>query len=155
ALTLRPELVLAREDLKIKQFNLLAQQNFLLPDLRFTSSYAITGLGSKLYGDGQFLDSTNTFRPDNSLRSLASNHFNDWNVGLTLNVPLGYRLEYSLVRQAKLQLAQSYALLKEQELKARNFLAKEFRQMQEYHKTVEARRQARQAFAEEVEARFR
>ncbi len=155
ALTQRPELVLAREDLKIKQFNLLAQQNFLLPDLRFTSSYAITGLGSTLAGDSQFLDSTGTFRPTNSLRALASNHFDDWTVGLTFNMPLGFRLEYSLVRQAKLQLAQAYALLKEQEIKARSFLAKEFSVLQEYHKSIEAYRQARQAYAEEVEVRFR
>src|SRR5262249_42440980 len=37
ALTLRPELVLARQELRTLQMNVLVQQNFLKPDLRFQS----------------------------------------------------------------------------------------------------------------------
>ena len=50
ALSLRPELVLARHDLKFRQLNLINQKNLLLPDLRFTSTYDINGLGTHLDG---------------------------------------------------------------------------------------------------------
>ncbi len=154
-LNLRPELVLAREDIKARQLNLMTQLTFLKPDLRFQSSYQIVGLGSRLDGNGQFLDSTSTWRSNNALRSLASDHFNDWSIGLTLNVPLGYRAEAAFVRQARLQLAQSYYGLKEQEVKAQNYLAKQYRVVQEAYRTITARRQERLAYADELEGRFR
>jgi outer membrane protein TolC len=155
ALTLRPEITIARHDVKARQLNMIAQLNFLKPDLRFTSTYQIVGLGKELDANNQYIDSTGTQRSTNALRSLVSDHFNDWSVGLTLNVPLGYRAEAAFVRQARLQLAQSFYVLKEQELKAQNFLAKQYRVLQEQYKTIMARRQSRIAYAEELEGRFR
>src|SRR5205807_1102469 len=126
---------------KARQLNLMSQLTFLKPDLRFQSSYQLVGLGSRLDGNGQFLDSTGTFRSNNALRSLASDHFNDWSVGLIFNMPLGYRAEAAFVRQARLQLAQGYYILKEEEVKAENFLVKQYRTLQEAYKTITARRE--------------
>ena len=151
ALTLRPELLVARQDLRTKQLNVIAQATLLKPDLRFQSTYTPVGLGTNLDGSGQYLDSSGTYRSSNAFRSLASDHFNDWSLGFLLNMPLGFRYEHGTVRQAKLQLAQSYALLKEQELKAQNQLAKSFRLLQTYHQTIEIRRQERQAWAERLQ----
>ena len=46
ALNLRPELTLAREELKARQLNLITQRNFLQPDLRLAATYSTVGLGS-------------------------------------------------------------------------------------------------------------
>lgn len=149
ALSLRPELVMAREDLKVKQFNMLLNQNLLRPDLRFQSSYTMVGLGNRLDGGGVIPTATGTI-PANSLRTLFSGDFANWNIGLTLNVPIGFRTEYARARQARLHLAQAFAVLKDQEKKAHNILAREYRLVIEAYKTIEIRRQRRQTLAEEL-----
>jgi outer membrane protein TolC len=151
---LRPELIMVRQDLRTKQLNLMAQSTNLKPDLRFQGTYTPVGTGLNLAGNGTFIDGTGTLRTANALRSLASDHFNDWSMGLVLNVPLGFRFEHGTVRQAKLQLAQAYALLKEQEIKAQNQLAKIYRQLQEFHRVYEVRRQERQAWAERLQVYY-
>src|SRR5262249_55051007 len=45
ALTKKPELVLARQELKAKQLQLINEKNLLLPDLRFLANYDINALG--------------------------------------------------------------------------------------------------------------
>src|SRR5262249_12422644 len=141
ALTLRPELVQARQELKALQFDLMVQRNFLKPDLRFASSYGINALGNRLDADDQIQDQAlGRERSANALRNLASNHFNDWSLGLTLNVPLGYRFENAAVRRAQLNLAQGYLGVKREEEKARNFLAKAYRDVKENYDLIEARR---------------
>ncbi len=150
AMTLRPELIMARQDLRTKQLNLIAQETLLKPDLRFQSTYTAVGLGTRLDGDGQFLDSTGTFRSSNSLRSMASTHFNDWSIGLIGTVPIGFRFENGTVRQAKLQLAQSYAILKEQEIKLQNQLVKQYRLIQTNYEVIRARRAEREAWADRL-----
>ncbi|MCI0456618.1 MAG: TolC family protein [Gemmataceae bacterium] len=150
ALNRRPELILVRQEVRARQLNLIAQRNALLPDLRLQASYTTVGLGSRLDGNGNFFEAGGTARTNNALRALASNHFNDWTVGLTLNVPLGYRFENATLRQARLGLAQAYFALKEQELKAENYLARQYRQVLESYKVIEARRQERQQAAERL-----
>src|SRR5205085_2091088 len=83
ALSLRPELVLARNDLKFRQLDLINQKNLLLPDLRFTSTYGYNGLGSTLGGGPN--------NPNNAFASLASGQFINWSTGLQMNMPIGFR----------------------------------------------------------------
>ena len=149
ALTLRPELVMVREDLKTRQLALQAAKTFLRPDLRFTANYTLAGLGTSLSGGGTIHGANESFSA-NSLSTLATGNFVDWNVGLTMNVPLGFRYEMAQVRQARLALAQSYEVLKDQEKKAHNVLAKYYRQVIESYKIIEARRIRRKSLAEEV-----
>ncbi|HEV3262441.1 MAG TPA: TolC family protein, partial [Gemmataceae bacterium] len=92
AMVLRPELVLARQDLKFRQLDLIRQKDLLMPDLRFTSTYDVNGLGTHL--DGGAGD------PNNALHSLATNEFHDWSLGLRLNVPIGFRNAHANVRIA-------------------------------------------------------
>src|SRR5207244_1548409 len=77
------------------------------------------GFGNRLDGNGTMLDGAGIPRPSNAFRSLASDHFNDWYLGLQLAVPLGYRLEHAVLRTARLTLAQSYDFLKDQDAKAK------------------------------------
>jgi outer membrane protein TolC len=155
ALNLRPELVLARQDLKVRQLNIILQKNFLRPDLRLTASYTPVGLGNRLDGNGIVLDGTNTIRTDNAFRSLASDHFNDWQIGLSFAMPLGFRLENAALRQARLQLAQSFIVLKDQEDRAVRSLELQYRTLFEKYNLIQATREERKAYAQEIDGRFK
>jgi outer membrane protein TolC len=149
ALGLRPELVMAREDVKAKQLTLVGVKTFLRPDLRLLAGYTLVGLGTHLDDGGLIHEPNQTFSA-NSLRTLASGDFVNWNVGLNLNVPLGFRYEMAQVRQARLALAQAYEVLKDQEKKAHNVLARTYRLVIETHKVIEARRLRRLELASEL-----
>lgn len=155
ALHLRPELLIARQEILVKQKNLTLQKNSLLPDLRLQATHTTVGLGSRLDGNGTFLDASGDPVTNNALRSLSGTHFNNWTVGLTMNVPLGYRQEYAQVRDARLALTQSYIALKTSEEKAAIFLAKEYSAVIETGKVIDIRRRQRVAQGEQVEIRFR
>jgi outer membrane protein TolC len=152
-LTLRPELVMARQDLQTKELNLKGVKNSLLPDLRFQGSYTALGLGTRLDGNGTFVQPDGSMVTNNAIRSLTGDHFNNWTLGLNLNVPLGYRYEYATTRVARVQLAQSYQMLKEQERRAQTALAKQYSLVIQNHKLIEIRRLAREALAEQLVVR--
>ncbi|GIW80596.1 MAG: hypothetical protein KatS3mg105_2403 [Gemmatales bacterium] len=124
--------------------NLIAQKNFLLPDLRFVSTYGITGLGSRLDGPGA----------NNAFRSLSSNQFNNWSLGLQMTMPIGFREAHANVRQARLQLARSYAVLQTQEEKAKRYLAQQYRLLFETYEQIKIQRAQREAAAQQLRARY-
>jgi outer membrane protein TolC len=140
----RPELWMAREDIKSRQLNVILAKNQLLPDLRVTATYDSNSIGSRLDGAGQ----------DNALRNLASNTFNDWAIGLRLNVPIGFRQAHTQLRQAQLQLARSYLVLQDQELKTERFLGLQYRRMSSAYEQVKANRAQREAFAQQLRTRY-
>lgn len=145
ALGNRPELILARNDLKFRQLDLINQKNLLLPDVRFISQYGITGIGNRLDSP----DATNAFR------SLASNQFSNWTLGVQANVPIGFRDANAAVRAARLNLAQAYAVLKDQENKAMRFLEVSYRNIFENYEQIKIQRAQREAAAIQLDARFK
>jgi outer membrane protein TolC len=144
ALTRRPELFMARQDVKAAQFNVILAKNSLLPDLRFTSTYDINSNGTRLDG----ADTNNAFR------NLADNSFNSWAVGVRVNVPLGFRFAHANVRQAELALGRSLEVLRDQEQKAKDFLAREYRLLPSYYEQIRATRAQRQAYSEQLKSLF-
>src|SRR5262249_24916879 len=82
-------------------------------------------------------------------------NFNDWSMGLTLSVPIGYRLEFAAVRSARLGLAQSYYFLKDQEEIAKVYLTAQFQALSHWYGRIEMHRAERKAYAEVVEARYK
>ena len=155
ALMRRPELSLARDNLRTAQYNLIVAQNFLKPDLRFYAQYSPVGFGTRLDGDGTLTDAQGNSHPDNAWRSLSSNHFNDWKLGLNLTMPLGFRLEYAQIRSARLALAQAFEFLKDQEDRATSQLQKEYQKLAEFYRLIEAHRAERKAYAEAVDVRYK
>jgi outer membrane protein TolC len=149
ALSLRPELILARQDVKRTQLQLIREKNQLLPDLRFTSTYDINGLGNRLDGPD---DPVRT--QINAFRSLAGNNFNDWSIGLRLDMPIGFREAHASIRAARLNLARSYLVLRDQEDKAQRYLALQYRQLDEFYEQIRAQRALREATAIQLETRF-
>jgi outer membrane protein TolC len=143
-LALRPELVLARQDLKFRQLDLINSQNLLMPDLRFTSTYALNGIGTHLDGNAE-----------NAFRSLASDRFTNWALGLRFSYLIGYRDAHAQVHQARLNLARSYLVLRDQELKAQRYLMQQYRRVLEFHDQMEIQRSQRLAAGEQVAGRLR
>ncbi|HEV8060095.1 MAG TPA: TolC family protein [Gemmataceae bacterium] len=142
AMALRPELILARNDLKLRQFDLINAKNLLLPDLRFTSTYALAGIGSRLDGgDG------------NAFRSLAANDFQSWSLGLRFTMPIGFRDAHAQERVARLNLVRAYNVVEEQELRCQRALEFHYRRLQETYAQIGCQRSLRQAAALELEAR--
>ncbi|NBS94424.1 MAG: hypothetical protein EBT27_12025 [Betaproteobacteria bacterium] len=119
-------------------------RNNLLPDLRFTSTYDVNSIGTGL-------DGPNT---DNALRNLASNHFNNWSMGLRLNVPIGFRVANANVRIAKLELARAYEILHDQELRVGRTLSQAYRRMFTSYEQIKVQRAQREAFGEQLRIRF-
>ena len=144
AIALRPELVLARQELKVRQLEVINQKNLLLPDLRFTSTYGISGIGSQLDGGSD---------PNNAFHSLATDRFTDWSLGLRLDIPIGFRDAHAGLRTARLLLAQSYAVLQDQELKAQRYLALQYRLLSETYERIGAARSQREAAAQQLTLR--
>jgi outer membrane protein TolC len=154
ALALRPELVLARQNLRTAQYSMVIQKNFLKPDFRFIANYQPTGFGPSLTGNGTFLDGNGNVRNANTFASLASDHYNSWNVGLLLNVPLGWRLEQASMRAARLVLAQSYYLLQDEEQRAERYLTQQYQKLNEWYRRIETSRAERKAYGQAVEDYF-
>jgi outer membrane protein TolC len=160
ALMQKPELAIARENLRVAQFTLVSQKNFLKPDLRAVARYSPVGFGTRLDGNAVLPIDANTppsnfGRTDNALRSLASGEFADWNIGLTLSVPLGFRLEHAAVRMARLQLAQAYYVLQDAEQRTQRALAREYEKVSEWYDTLQPSAAARQAYADAVDVRVK
>ena len=151
----KPELSLVRDNLRTAQYQIVQQQNFLKPDLRFSAQYSPIGFGPRLDGTGNFVAADGTSVPSNADRSLSSDHFNEWSVGLTFAMPLGYRLEHAALRAARLQLAQSYYLLKDQEDRVQRTLALYYQAVNTQYTKIEANRAERVAYGLAVEARYR
>lgn len=135
----RPEVILARQDLKVSQLNLRGQRISRMPDLRLFSSYDVNGLGGRLTGENSALD------------SLSDNRFNSWQVGLRLDVPLGFRDANALVRQAQLNLWRSWYTLSDAERKVFEALVQSRRQADQAYLSIDANRKVRLAAEKRVD----
>src|SRR5579884_2293941 len=142
----RPELYMARQDVKVAQLNVQLAKNYLLPDLRSFLAYDDNAVGSRL--DGAAGGNQNAFR------NLASNTFNDWTIGLRLGFPLGFRFAHAQLRQSQLQLARAYLVLQDQELKAERYLGLWYRRMSSAYFQIKAARAQREAFATQLQIRY-
>ena len=148
AIEKRPELFMARQDVKAAQLNLILAKNSLLPDVRLTATYDYNGLGGRLDGAGDTLDGNG-----NALRSLASGNFHNYSAGVRATIPIGFRFAYTQVRTAQLNLARSLEVLKDQEGKAQNFLELYYRRLSLNYKQIQSTRAQREAFGELLKAR--
>ena len=154
ALNHRPELVQARQDLKLRQFDILVQRNLLKPDLRFVANYDLNGVGDSLAGPT--FDANGVF--NNSMGVLALNKFNNWQFGFQLDVPIGFRDAHSSLRVARLNLLRSFAALRDNERKVLWQLRNQYSRLIENHRTIQAQYaqvQAAERQRENLEALFR
>lgn len=104
AIQLRPEL--RKQDLQLKRghLELIASKNALLPQIDLLTQYRLRGFGHDLWG-------SNNAQFDNAVASMTSGQFQEWQFGLEVNLPVGFRRAYNNVRNAQLKVARDQDLL--------------------------------------------
>ncbi len=107
----RPELRRQKWVVKQKELELVAAKKLLLPELDAVGLYRWRGFGETLTnpsdgGAPQF---------DNAWGDLATGRFQEWELGVELDIPIGNRRAHAGVRHAEFQVARSRKLLQEQE----------------------------------------
>jgi outer membrane protein TolC len=145
ALARRPELAIARQDLKFRQLDLIRQKNTLLPDLRLVASDTVHSVGSQLDGGSV---------PANAFHNLVSDPFNNFTVGLQMNVPLGFRSANVSVRNAQLNLERSYMTLLTEEDRAERYLGLVYRQVFQFQRQIQINQAELQAATTQLERKF-
>jgi outer membrane protein TolC len=145
ALAQRPELAIARQELKVRQLDLIRTRNNLLPDLRFVASDTLHAVGSEL-GGGRA--STNAFH------NLVTDPLNNFSLGLQMNIPIGFRAAHAEVRDAKLGLQRSYMNLITEEDKAQRYLGLAYRQVQEFQDQIQVQKAALRAATTQLEGYY-
>jgi outer membrane protein TolC len=111
ALARRPEL--RRQQLKVKrrEMELLAAQNFVLPQFDAVGRYRFRGFGDKLISDGVQTGGT----PASAVGNLNTFEHQEWMLGLEFSVPIGFRQGHAAISNAELALAHERAIQHEQE----------------------------------------
>ena len=107
AVTRRAELRRQKWNIRRRELELIASKNHLLPSLDAVGRYRFRGFGDDL------LDSSSdgVMRFDNAYDDMLTGDFQEWQVGLELDVPIGFRRAHTAVRNAELLLARERALL--------------------------------------------
>jgi len=140
AINNRPELLMARQDVKVNQMNVMLQKNGTRPDLRLFANYNINAIGTQLDGSA----------PANAMAQLGKDQFNNWSIGLRYDVPLGTRDAHAALRAAQLNLVRSMIVLKNQELKAGRFLQAVYQNLLRYYADIGAYQEQRRALADQL-----
>ncbi|MEX2091774.1 MAG: TolC family protein [Pirellulales bacterium] len=113
AITRRVEIRKEKWEIKRRELELIAARNMMLPRLDAVGRYRWLGLGDDLMGQGtpEFNDQGST-----AFDTLTSGQFQEWQLGLQLSMPIGFRRELSGVRHHELLIARERALLQDLEL---------------------------------------
>ncbi|MFW6124716.1 MAG: TolC family protein, partial [Pirellulales bacterium] len=129
ALAHNTELREQRWVIKRRELELVAAKNFLLPRLDAVGQYRWLGLGDDL------IDANPTGlgfqeRGSNAWENMTGGNFQEWQFGLELEIPIGFRKEMAGVRNAQLLLTRERAKLQEQELELSHQLAFYLRELE-------------------------
>ncbi len=118
AIVRRVELRKQRWKVKRRELELLASRNFVQPTLDAVGLYRWRGFGNDLIDpdsdEGRF---------NNAVQNLVDGDFQEWQMGLQLNIPIGFRQALAGVRHAQLRLSRERALLADQELQVSHDLS--------------------------------
>ncbi len=96
ALEYRPDIVQNRLGVRVRELQVLIAKNALQPELNVGGLWRVNGLDREL---------------DEAIGLLTDNRFNDWQLGVSLNVPIGFRAASAGVQAAELRLDKEHALL--------------------------------------------
>ena len=124
-----PELRRQKWIVKKRELELVAQRNFLKPQIDLQGSYRFHGLGHDL------IDTNN--KRSNAVGSLTSGDYQNWTLGITSSIALGFRREMAAVRNAELALARERAILQEQELELVHNLSDLYRDVDRNYRLIE------------------
>ncbi|MEN1679696.1 MAG: TolC family protein [Planctomycetota bacterium] len=101
AVSHRTELLQQRLRIKKRRLELAGNRNFLLPQFDLVGRYRRRGLGDHLYDPKA---------PLGAGGGSVDTGTDEWQVGVEMNIPIGYRRAYSAVRNSELALAREMAV---------------------------------------------
>lgn len=149
ALTRRVEVRKEKWTVKKRELELIAARNYLLPRLDAVARYRWLGLGDELINQNH----TAFNNPGSSAFGvLNSGDFQEWQLGLQANVPIGFRRQLSGIRHQELFLARERALLKDLELEISHQLGDAIRDIDNNYGLTQTNFNRRVAAEAEVQA---
>ena len=169
-LAFQPDIVQQQLLVRLTELQLLLARNQLLPQLNLNALYQFNGLGSKLDGAEAVSSGAglNVINPITSLQNRNAGlntqpqnvkDFNQWQVGLTFSMPIGFRAPLANTRQAQYQLLRQRAFLQQIVHQTTHSLSrffievdanyKLFRTAQRLRSAAQLRLEAQRAFYEE------
>jgi hypothetical protein len=95
---------------KLNELELIAARNQLLPQLDLVGAYRQRGFGHDLAKKNNSIGMFN-----NAYDDFFSGDYADWQMGIQLDVPLGFRQGHAAVRNTQLTLARNRRILREQQ----------------------------------------
>ncbi len=133
AIRLREELRRQRWIIKQRELELIANRNFLKPQLDAVSTYRMRGF-------------------DNTYSSVFNGDYQEWAFGLDYQMPIGFRRGNAAVRTSQLELARASELLYEQERAVHFGLSNAFNESKRAHDNLELQRQRLDAITKQLAA---
>lgn len=110
SLTRRAELRKQKWIVQQRELELIASRNFLLPRVDALGRYRFRGLGHQLSNSQRQPE-----RFNNAIQDLTTGDFQEWQLGVEVEMPVGFRQGNAAVRNAELLLYRAQAILDEQE----------------------------------------
>jgi len=132
--------------IKRRELEVVAARNFLKPRLDLVALYRFRGLGDHL------LRSPGPTGFESAYQNMTKGDFQEWDVGLQCNMPIGFRREFAALRNAELQVARERALLKEQEFRITHDLSEAVRSLRRSYQLMQTNLNRRVATYYEVQA---
>ncbi|HEY4234396.1 MAG TPA: TolC family protein [Lacipirellulaceae bacterium] len=149
ALTRRVEIRKEKWQVKQRELELIAARNLLLPRLDATGTYRWLGLGDDLINQSGVPFN----QPGSSaIGNITNGDFQEWQVGVELSVPIGFRRELSGVRHQELLIARERALLQDLELEVSHQLGDSIRDVDLNYGLAQTNFNRRVAAEKEVQA---
>lgn len=154
----RPDLAILRKTVETKELAMAVARNQMLPGLDLTLSYWSPGIsGDRLLYDGNdFFGGTVIGKvpgqATDALRDAFKMLYSNWNVGLTLTVPLSTFMTRAELTYARADLSQSQVRLQASEQQAELEISDAVRSIEANAKRAEAYRLARELAEKSLEA---
>jgi len=150
AITRRVEIRKEKWEIKRRELELIAARNMMLPRLDAVGRYRWLGLGNDLISDsgGQNFN----LEDSTAWGVLTSGQFQEWQLGLQLSMPIGFRRELSGVRHHELLIARERAILQDLELEVSHQLGDSIRDVDNYYGLSQTNFNRRVASEKEVQA---
>ena len=149
ALTRRVEIRREKWEIKRRELELIAARNFLLPRLDAVGKYRWLGLGDQLINQNDVPFNTTG---SSAFGTLDSGNFQEWQLGLEMNVPIGFRRELSGIRHEELLMARERAILQDLELEISHQLGDAIRDIDNNYGLMQTNFNRRVAAEAEVQA---
>ncbi len=153
ALARRVEVRKQKWQIKRRELELIAARNHLLPRLDAVGRYRWVGAGDELINYDQDPIGAGRFAPGTSaFEALTAGDFQEWELGLQLAVPIGFRRQLDGVRHVQLLLARERAILQDLELEVSHQVGDAIRDIDLNYQTSQTRFNGRIAAKQEEEA---